>query len=198
MKLSSTPIIKYTKQIATEMPPRYTCTAPPKQAVKNIEKQLFGTSTIEDPTIIPKNVKSSATKYIEKIKTEYNSIIQTTKKALNNYVGRLNYTYQHKKAFLQVEKQLLGKNTLSGYLHDADKLVMYAFGLSKDAVRVIHRRMSPHHEYNGKIKNPVAAVIDWTCASLTKTDKQIPAREHYEQTYSHVKGVKEVLDRFGL
>lgn len=33
------------------------------------------------------------------------------------------YTVKHKKAFIMVEKQLLGKNTLRGYLHDIDKLI---------------------------------------------------------------------------
>ena len=30
------------------------------------------------------------------------------------------YTWKHKKAFLKVEKKLLGKNTIRGYLHDVD------------------------------------------------------------------------------
>ncbi len=29
-----------------------------------------------------------------------------------------NYTFQHKKAFLRVEKEILGKNTLGGVLHE--------------------------------------------------------------------------------
>ena len=37
------------------------------------------------------------------------------------------YTLKHKKAFLEVEKYLTGKNTIDGYLHDIDKLFMYLF-----------------------------------------------------------------------
>ena len=36
----------------------------------------------------------------------------------------ISYTWKHKIAFLKVEKQLLGKNTLSGYLHDIDKILL--------------------------------------------------------------------------
>ena len=37
------------------------------------------------------------------------------------------YTFKHKIAFLKIEKQLRGKNTLCGYLHDAEKPLMYLF-----------------------------------------------------------------------
>lgn len=33
---------------------------------------------------------------------------------ISNYKARINYTWQHKKAFLQVEKELKEKNTLDG------------------------------------------------------------------------------------
>ena len=39
-----------------------------------------------------------------------------------NYI---NYTWQHKKAFLRVEMQCRGFNSLRGYLHDVDKLFRY-------------------------------------------------------------------------
>ena len=35
------------------------------------------------------------------------------------------YTLMHKKAYLEVEKKLRGKNTLRGYLHDIDKPFLY-------------------------------------------------------------------------
>ena len=45
------------------------------------------------------------------------------------------YTWKHKIAFLKVEKQLLSKNTLSGYLHDVDKILLYLLPLNKKNIR---------------------------------------------------------------
>lgn len=33
------------------------------------------------------------------------------------------YTMKHKRAFLRVEKELLGHNTVRGFLHDLDKVL---------------------------------------------------------------------------
>jgi len=125
-------------------------------------------------------------------------IVNYAKKAVNEYTSRLNYTYQHKKAFLKVEKELLGKNTFSGYLHDTNKLIMFAIGLPKSWTRFIHRSLSPHHEHNGKIKNLVGAIIDWQCANLTKADKTLTAREYYEKFAKHIKGADEMMKKLGL
>lgn len=38
---------------------------------------------------------------------------------------RIKYTLEHRKAFRVVEKQLLGHNTIRGYLHDLDKVFLY-------------------------------------------------------------------------
>jgi hypothetical protein len=57
----------------------------------------------------------------------------------------IKYTWKHKRAFLQVEKQLLGRNTISGYLHDVDKIFLYLLPLKKEAVQKIHRKLSKHH-----------------------------------------------------
>jgi hypothetical protein len=35
------------------------------------------------------------------------------------------YTMKHKRAFLRVEKELLGHNTVRGFLHDLDKVFVY-------------------------------------------------------------------------
>ncbi len=114
------------------------------------------------------------------------------------YYDRINYTWQHKKAFLRKEKEFLGKNTLDGWFHDSDKLLMYIIGVPQQLAHKIHTRFAPHHVRNGKIKNPVAAVIDWECAKLTKPDKQLDAEQTYKKYYPNVKEVKEVLDRFGF
>jgi len=120
------------------------------------------------------------------------------RKAAKQYVERMDYTYQHKKAFLKVEKELTGKNTLAGYLHDSNKLVMFALGFPKNWVRKIHRAISPHHPKNNKVKNPMGMVIDMICSPMTKRDKQIDVRTHYESLKEFpVKGVDELLKKFG-
>ena len=43
------------------------------------------------------------------------STLQAIKSHFANYGRRINYTWQHKKAFLKVEKELCGKNTWRGY-----------------------------------------------------------------------------------
>lgn len=40
-------------------------------------------------------------------------------------IDRIKYTMKHRKAFRAVEKQLLGHNTIRGYLHDLDKVFLY-------------------------------------------------------------------------
>ncbi len=92
------------------------------------------------------------------------------------------YTIRHKQAFLQVEKQLRGKNTLGGYLHDLDKVILYMIpGLDIDTtVQKFHREHSKHHvEYKGTRtdKDRLDAIIDWECAPITKPDKPLRAYE---------------------
>ena len=40
---------------------------------------------------------------------------------------KIKYSLEHRKAFLDLEKKLLGKNTVRGYLHDLDKIILYHF-----------------------------------------------------------------------
>jgi len=99
---------------------------------------------------------------------------QMTKANLKHFI----YTCKHKRAYLKVEKALLGKNTLSGYLHDVDKLFLYLFTpLSTKTIKKIHCRIANHQiEYKGKI-NWTALIVDWECSRLTKKDKQQTAYE---------------------
>ena len=92
-------------------------------------------------------------------------------------------TYKHKKMFLKIEKELTGKNTLSGYFHDTDKLFMYLipFITSKD-VKKVHRKISKHHIPNclTSKKWMIQAIIDWESCRFTKPDKPETAREYIE------------------
>lgn len=125
-------------------------------------------------------------------------ILSSTGKYIGNQLKAAAYTYRHKQAYLRVEKELLGKNTFSGYVHDTNKLVMYLCMIPVKLAHKIHRKLSPHHVKNGKVRNPIHAVIDWESARYTKSDKTLTAREVYETLYPKVEGIKEVLQRFGL
>ena len=93
------------------------------------------------------------------------------------------YTWEHKKAFLKIEKQLTGKNTLDGFLHDADKLLLYLL-FTKKETSVIHRKYAKHHWENAKTNKQITQMlIDWECNRLTKADKQESAREYLKMTY---------------
>lgn len=107
------------------------------------------------------------------------------------YIDKFRYTIRHKKAFLIVEKQLLGHNTLRGYLHDTDKLFMYIF-LSKKRTHKIHRRFSKHHvnNRNKTKKDYIHMVIDWECARFTKPDKPLNASE---TVYNYYPELKEII-----
>jgi len=92
-------------------------------------------------------------------------------KRINNIIS----TIKHKKAFLIIEKKLLGKNTITGYLHDVDKLFLYLLPLKISTIRKIHRKYSRHHVESIRKKNYIEMVIDWECARFTKPDKPLDA-----------------------
>lgn len=91
------------------------------------------------------------------------------------------YVLKHKKAYLAVEKQIRGKNTLSGYLHDIDKPFLYlALWIKYEDIQKIHRQHSKHHVRNNLLKTKedlIDTVIDWECARMTKPDKPLNAYE---------------------
>ena len=142
-----------------------------------------------------KHEKNYSVNWLNKFK---NSI----KEYVKGYPKRINYTAKHKKAFLKVEKELIGKNTLGAYLHDLDKLIMYIIGVPKDIAHNIHVTMAPHHVRDGHIKKPIQAVIDWECARYTKPDKPLSAREFYEYYYLKrgivIPEIEEALNKLGL
>lgn len=100
------------------------------------------------------------------------------------------YTLKHKKAFLSAEKKLLGTNTLSGYLHDVDKLILYMIPFLKSKkISEWHKKHSNHHLPKAikKEKYMVQSIIDWECARITKPDKPLNARETLELIYPKYK-----------
>ena len=132
------------------------------------------------------------------MKIQTNIITTKVKNCITNYPKKINYTWQHKKAFLKTEKELYGKNSFRAYFHDLDKLLMYIIGIPKHIAHNIHVATAPHHIQNGKVKCPKMAVIDWECARFTKKDKPLTAREFYEQKCPKMPEIEEELKKAGL
>lgn len=109
------------------------------------------------------------------------------------------YTLDHRKAFLKVEKELLGHNTIRGYLHDLDKVVLKLF-MDRKKVHKIHRKFSRHHEIKARThEDYVQMVIDWECARITKPDKPLNARQTLDKYYKHLSDkVEPILNELGL
>jgi len=116
-----------------------------------------------------------------------------------SYKERLQYTIAHRKAFRQIEKELLGKNTIKGYLHDSNKVFMYLIGIPTNIAHKIHQLITPHHVKNGKVKDPISAIVDWECARYTKPDKTLNAFDFYKQNYPNgIPKIEETMKKLGL
>ena len=103
-----------------------------------------------------------------------------------NQRHKIRYSLEHRKAFLDVEKKLLGKNTIRGYLHDVDKIILYHF-LPTEFVHTCHQWWSKHHERRAKTHDDfVQMVIDWECARFTKPDKPLDAYDTLYKFYPHM------------
>ena len=118
---------------------------------------------------------------------------------VQNRINSILYTLEHRRAFLKVEKMLLGHNTIRGYLHDLDK-VFFKLLLSKDTVQKMHRNYSRHHAKNGHTKQDyIQMVIDWECARYTKPDKPLNARETLYKYYPELKSkIIPILEELNL
>jgi len=103
-----------------------------------------------------------------------------------NQRHKILYSWKHRKAFVKLEKELLGKNTLRGYLHDVDKIILYHF-LPTEFVHTCHQWWSKHHEHRAKTHDDfVQMAIDWECARFTKPDKPLDAYDTLYKFYPHM------------
>ncbi len=105
-------------------------------------------------------------------------------------IANIIYTLKHKKAFLQTEKKILGRNTIHGLLHDLDKLWLYLW-YDKETTSDIHRRRNKHHvDYWKRGEIPLSwkiqMLIDWESSSLTKPDKPLNAHETLRKYYPKI------------
>lgn len=71
---------------------------------------------------------------------------------------RITYTLKHRKAFRQVEKQLLGHNTIRSLFHDLDKVILYNF-FDYKAVHNFHRKHTRHHELKAHTHNDYVQMV---------------------------------------
>lgn len=103
-----------------------------------------------------------------------------------NQRHKIKYSWKHRKAFLKLEKEILGKNTLRGYLHDVDKIILYHF-FPTEFVHTCHQWWSRHHERRAKTHTDfVQMIIDWECARFTKPDKPLDAYDTLYKFYPHM------------
>lgn len=99
---------------------------------------------------------------------------------------KIKYSLKHRNAFLSLEKKLLGKNTIRGYFHDVDKIILYHF-LPTEFVHTCHQWWSKHHERRAKTHDDfVQMVINWECARFTKPDKSLNAYDTLYKFYLHM------------
>ncbi|MBD5400205.1 hypothetical protein HDR61_00435 [bacterium] len=117
------------------------------------------------------------------------------------------YTWLHKLAFLKVERELLGHNTMRGYMHDLDKLLFlypWAFitGRDKKWAHNKHRANQRHHVENKQQKTRrdyIEMIIDWECARFTKPDKPLNAYETMRKFYPQLEPqILPILRELGL
>lgn len=105
---------------------------------------------------------------------------------IKNRVKCIRYTLRHRVAFRVVERELCGKVSLRGYMHDLDKVVLYVI-FGKKLASKIHRRYARHHERSAKTyEDYLEMVIDWECARYTKPDKPLNAYDTLYKYYPHL------------
>lgn len=108
------------------------------------------------------------------------------------------YTVKHREAFRIVEKNLRGRVSLRGWLHDLDKVVLKIF-LDEETVHNIHTALSRHHNRAHSHEDYVNMVIDWECARMTKPDKPLNARDTLYKYYPDLESkILPILDELGL
>ena len=116
---------------------------------------------------------------------------------------RVKYTLAHKLAYLKIEKHLTGRISLTGLLHDMDKLIAFMFtNQSRAQIKAKHRAKQAHHHFD----NPnlprevrIEMMIDWECSPLTKPDKPENAYQFLCKYMPHMKPqMMPIFEEFGL
>lgn len=111
----------------------------------------------------------------------------------------IKYTLAHRKAFRKIEKELTGKVSFRGWMHDIDKVFLYMI-FSKPKAHNIHVNNSRHHELKAHTeKDYIQMIVDWECARFTKPDKPLNARDTLYKYYPQLEDkIVPLLERFNL
>ena len=111
----------------------------------------------------------------------------------------INYTREHRKAFQETEKKLLGYNTKDGLNHDKDKEIMYHL-FPAPLAHAIHTKTARHHKKRARTTADYKQmVIDWECNRLTKPDKQLKPYQVMEKFYPDLRDIiVPILREFNL
>ena len=148
---------------------------------------------------------------------EFHSSFEVVKGFDKNYRGKFGYWFAHWCAY-NLTAITLHCWKPKYLLHDIEKPFLLCLARDYKKVQKWHRQHNKHHtEYAFTNKETMpdfgkidweAAVIDWECSKLTKTQAQMNARETLEWLVSHgiwksyEKTIREhcepVLDRLGL
>lgn len=134
---------------------------------------------------------------IESIMTHLNRLgLTRTREAEEHQL----YTMRHKIAFMKVQLKLTGTITMSGVLHDTDKLVLYGLCDTVKEASKIHRMYAKHHIENCSSESDLSdCVIDYECARFTKPDKPLNAYNtinKYQPDY--MSKLQPILERYGI
>lgn len=113
-------------------------------------------------------------------------------------IDYIKYTMKHRKAFREVEKRLNGRNSIRGYIHDLDKVILYLI-LGIRLTNKIHRRFSKHHRRAICEKDYLQQIIDWQSAPITKEDKPYNAYQTMKLFHNNEEGIyMHLLLKYGL
>ena len=104
-------------------------------------------------------------------------------------LDKIEYINAHRKAVMDVARELTG--SVPGYLrrHDMDKIKMLRQGIDPEEVSRRHRAHSPHHPgSDADHYNYDEMIFDWESAHRTKPDKPLNAYETMVKYYPELEG----------
>lgn len=118
---------------------------------------------------------------------------------MNIKIENFKYWYKHWLAFQKTAKRY-NCWKIRFIFHDFEKPFLQLF-LKHKTVSKLHRRISRHHAefIFPKYRDYLGMIIDWECASMTKSDKQLNARQTLEKYYPYLKEyINPLLNKIGL
>lgn len=113
------------------------------------------------------------------------------------------YVWKHKLAIIKTAWKFGDFLYLPVYFHDLDKIIFMYF-LPKNISSWLHDRLALHHFKNiFRIYFYKEMILDWECSRLTKKERQLTAREFFENRKSiiknkHINKIERVLKEYNL